>query len=177
MFILTRSFLSYLLFLLSLCVWDEVGLLSDISWAVMHNCCHHLQSKRHQKGSNVSPLPTLPRLNICAQVWRCALWGHLLQFVPFEKLWAQAETAGCPPNPSLPTGSWKVGREPDPNRLQVCNGPAPLFTTDIWKGVIADSLLAAKCCWPRLAESIIRAGSTQLPMCQSAIIGVSVPYI
>lgn len=136
MFILMRTFLSYFYCFYYLCVWDEVGLLSDISWAVMHNRCQHLQSERHQKGSNVSPHPMLPRLNICAQVWRCALWGHLLQFVPFGKLWARAETAGCLPSPSLPTGSWKVGREPDPKSQPAAgvHWPRPLVLNWHLKG-------------------------------------------
>lgn len=85
--------------------WDEVWLMSDLSWAARRDCCEQLQSDGQQKGSNV-PLDAA-----CYQggtsgtgVWWCALLGYAAAVCPLGNLWAGPKTAGCIPSPSLPAG-------------------------------------------------------------------------
>lgn len=85
--------------------WDEVWLMSDLSWAPRRDFRQRLQSDGHQRGSDV-PLDATRRLGGTSvpRSARVHFWGLLLQFGPLGNLWAGAKTVGCIPNPSIPAG-------------------------------------------------------------------------
>lgn len=159
--------------------WDEVWLMSDLSWAARRDCCQQLQSDGQQKGSDV------PLDSACYQggtsvpgVWCCVL----LQFAPLgtSELGQRQPDASPARLSQLDRGGRKPGKQPAsfPTRLQVYDSPPSDFascadtsTTTIsngggsnW-GYFFDFLaINIMCHWPRPASSW-QGPSLQLGAC------------
>lgn len=80
--------------------WDEVWLMSDLSWAPRRDFCQHLQSGGHQRDSDM-PLDTTRRRGGTSVTGsgHVHFWGLLLQFGPLgTSEWRQADASPTPPS-------------------------------------------------------------------------------
>lgn len=82
--------------------WDEVWLMSDLSWVPRRDFCQHLQSYGHQSGSDV-PLDATRRLDGTSVPGSASVhfWELLLQFGPLGT--SKLEQRQSVASPTLPS--------------------------------------------------------------------------